>query len=48
MEYYDGEYQYLGDILGRDCIIVKFYDGWLRIYANEGKKIKSGIISNTG
>ena len=38
LEHYDGEYQYLGDMLGRDCIIVRFIDGWLRMYANEGKE----------
>jgi hypothetical protein len=37
-EHYDGQYNSLGDMLGRDCVVVKFVDGWLRMYADEGKE----------
>ena len=37
-EHPEGQYKYLGDMLGRDCMVVKYVDGWLRMYSNEGKK----------
>lgn len=35
-EHPEGQYQYLGDTLGRDCLIQKFVDGWMRSYIGDG------------
>lgn len=38
MEHPEGQYAYKGDALGCDCIIVKFVDGFMRMYGNDGKR----------
>src|SRR5690625_2402399 len=36
-EHPDGELESIGDAIGRDTMIVKNVDGWLRMYKNDGK-----------
>lgn len=37
-EHPEGELDYLGDAIGRDFMVAKFTDGFLRTYLNEGKR----------
>lgn len=37
-EHAEGELEYEGDALGRDCIITKFVDGFMRMYSGNGNK----------
>lgn len=37
-EHPDGQYAYLGDMLGRDCLIQRYVDGWMRSYDRDGKR----------
>lgn len=38
IEHPEGQYQYIGDALGRDCMIARFKDGWMRMYDGDGTK----------
>jgi len=33
-----GQYQHIGDMLGRDCMVEKFKDGWMRLYEGDGSR----------
>lgn len=37
-EHPEGQYMYIGDMLGVDCMVEKFVDGWMRTYKNDGKR----------
>ncbi|GAA3410631.1 peptidoglycan DD-metalloendopeptidase family protein [Paenibacillus hodogayensis] len=37
MEHPEGQYEYMGDALGCDCMIEKFVDGCMRKYKNDGR-----------
>jgi murein DD-endopeptidase MepM/ murein hydrolase activator NlpD len=37
-EHPEGELEYLGDALGRDCVVVKFVDGWIRLHDGDGSR----------
>lgn len=37
-EHPEGELGWLGDALGRDFMVVRFVDGWMRMYSEEGKR----------
>ncbi|WP_427050904.1 M23 family metallopeptidase [Paenibacillus sp. TC-CSREp1] len=36
IEHPEGQYEYIGDALGRDCMITRFKDGWMRMYDGDG------------
>lgn len=38
IEHHAGELAELGDALGRDCLVVRFVDGWYRFYAGDGTR----------
>ena len=38
IEHPEGQYHYIGDALGRDCMITKFKDGWMRMYDGDGTR----------
>lgn len=38
IEHHEGELLALGDALGRDCLVVRFVDGWYRFYAGDGSR----------
>lgn len=37
-EHPEGQLNHVGDALGRDCVIHKFVDGWMRFYRGDGKR----------
>ena len=38
VEHYAGELDGPGDALGRDCIVARFRDGWIRMYDGDGSR----------
>ncbi|MFC6333148.1 M23 family metallopeptidase [Paenibacillus septentrionalis] len=38
IEHPEGMYEYLGDQLGRDCMISRYKDGWMRMYEGDGTR----------
>ncbi|MEF3310860.1 M23 family metallopeptidase [Paenibacillus sp. GYB004] len=37
IEHPEGQYEYIGDALGCDCMIERFVDGFMRKYKNDGR-----------
>lgn len=37
-EHPENQLPYIGDALGRDCVIQKFVDGWMRAYSGDGSR----------
>lgn len=37
-EHPEGEMDELGDVIGRDCMVTKFVDGWTRLYDGDGTR----------
>lgn len=37
-EHAEGELEYGGDAIGRDCMVTKFVDGFMRMYSGDGSK----------
>ncbi|TNJ63030.1 M23 family metallopeptidase [Paenibacillus hemerocallicola] len=46
-EHPEGQLPYLRDALGRDCVAMKFVDGWTRAYAGDGKRNEDWFGWNT-
>ncbi|MBD3919858.1 M23 family metallopeptidase [Paenibacillus sp. PR3] len=38
IEHPEEQYTHIGDALGRDCMITRFKDGWMRMYDGEGTR----------
>ncbi|WP_062107489.1 hypothetical protein [Bacillus niameyensis] len=45
-EHPEGEVEYLGDAIGRDFMVAKFVNGFMKMYLNDGKKNEDWFCSS--